>query len=98
MTFTMINGTNGTINLRVFRMDYSTLTTSYNVSVNITYGCSWLDFYYALLRFDCHYSYSITGNSTMYDSAGKVTTNLSKSVKIEYNFSYYTMRTAACQA
>jgi hypothetical protein len=40
MTFNMVGGSGGTINLKIVRLDSKTLKVSYNRTVNITYGCS----------------------------------------------------------
>ena len=107
MTYSMTNSTAGIINLKIMRVDPNTLRAT-TIQANVTYGCTWDEFTNALRQFDCfqnltvwgYYTYSnnITGNRTIYDSAGKVTTDLSSAARIDYTVSFYQIRSAACQA
>lgn len=52
MVYTMNGGTTGTFNLRIYRVDPATGFTTYDVSVDVNYGCTALDFQNALNKFD----------------------------------------------
>ena len=88
-----IDGLNltGTIQLRVFRQN-SNLDVTYDQSVNITYGCSEATFKSALENFDGFKNYQISVVRTIYASNNSVLPDTTDAAKIEYQVSFYKLR------
>lgn len=82
LVYTMNGGTNGTFTLQVFRKDASTGKTTYDVSVNVTYGCSASTFASALNSFDLFSSYAISVNRIIYDASNAILSTTTGAAKI----------------
>ena len=95
LVYTMNGGTNGTFNLRVFRKDPNTGSTTYDVSVNVTYGCSASTFANALNSFDLYRSYAISVTRIIYDDSNAILSITTGASRIEYTVSVGLIRPAS---
>lgn len=83
----MNGGTSGSFTLRVYRTDPSTGLATYDVSVNVSYGCSASTFAAALNNFDLYSPYAISVTRTIYNANNVNISTLVGASRIEYTVS-----------
>lgn len=87
LVYTMNGGSNGSFTLQVFRKDASTGKTTYDVSVDVTYGCSASTFANVLNSFDLFSPYAISVTRVIYGVNNTVLSTTTGATKIEYTVS-----------
>lgn len=90
----MKGGSSGTISLRIYRINKATGLVSYDVTSNITYGCSATAFVNALNNFNSFKPYVISATRNIYDALGNVLSSTTNAVQIDYIVSIYLLRPA----
>jgi hypothetical protein len=93
VVFSMINGSTGTFNLRLYRTDSSNIP-SYDKNVDVAYGCSADTFTQALNTFDLYSPYAISVTQTIYRNS-TVIANLTGATNIVYTVSITLIRPAS---
>lgn len=94
VTYTMVGGNAGKINMRLVRTDPGTGATTYNVNKTVDYGCTDADFQGALNSFDSFSSYQISVVRNIYDSGNNIINTTVGAAKIAYVVSIYILRPA----
>jgi hypothetical protein len=98
VTYTMLGGSTGYINLRLVRTDPSSGSITYNVNTTVAYACSAATFQNALNNFDSFSPYQISVVRTIYDSTGAVTNDTTVASRIEYVVSIFLLRNTSYSA
>jgi hypothetical protein len=95
ITYSLVGGSSGIIQLRIYRQDPSTGLSTYDISTNITYGCSGPAFTSALNNFNSFYGYQVSTVQNIYDVNNNTLNSLVGAARIDYVVSIYVLRPAA---
>lgn len=92
LVYSMNGGSNGSFTLQIFRKDQDTGKTTYDVSVDIAYGCSASTFANALNKFDIFSPYAISVTRTIYNANNTNISTLTGAARINYTVSVALIR------
>jgi len=98
ITYSMVGGSSGYINVHMYRVNASNGQVLYDVNQNVSYGCTASVFQSALNSFDSFSSYQISVQRNIYNSSNQTTTNITSAVRIDYVVSIYLLRPPSVQA
>lgn len=98
VTYSMVGGSSGYINLHMYRVDSSSGQVTYNVNQKVNYGCSASDFQSALNYFDSFSSYGISVTRNIYDTNNQTLSTTASAARIDYVVSINLLRPTNVQA
>jgi len=94
VTFSMVGGSTGGINLKLVRTDSSNKIT-YNVNVTVPYGCNSSAFQSYLSNFNSFSNYGMSVQRNIYDSSMNLINTTASAAQIDYVVSLYLQRPAS---
>ena len=97
VVYSMVGGSSGIIQLQIIRTNPTTFAITYDVAVNITYGCTDTDFQSALSNFDGVNPYVISVVRKIYDGSNNIITTLTGAAKVDYVVSFQLVRASSYQ-
>ncbi len=97
ITYSMVGGSSGTMNLKIVRTNPTTGAITYNANATVAYGCTAATFLAALNLFNSFSTYQTSVERFIYDSNNNTINTTAGASRIDYVVSILLMRPTAYQ-